>query len=555
MSRPIAPGIALVLALSGPLGGCAGGGQPPAPAPRASGKPAIARPGASLVELEGRVLATATLISDKGGAILSNNGAGIVSNNGGALTAKVKLALAQAAEPWQLVEKAEVELVDAADRPAPGVAPVRTDGTGRYRLQAPPGTWLVRVKANGVRLSAFVRIGAAATKADVSPATTVVAEYVREQAKASQAALESVAEASVAALVARVEPVLRSGAVALELASPAAAVKVLERAAAAEPLVKTQAAAVAAELGVALAGAGARPSTAPTSVPGEPSPKPASTPTPGATPTPDPLLGTIIAGQAQLDPKPASAADAADAVGVDLGVPDSLAVAADGTVFFTSPAGTLRAITPAGAYVAAPLAAPIGSRLATLNGDALFVDAARTGIVAVASGAGPLQVRRLVAVKGAPLPAGAPLAAAGDGTFLVGHTRIGVDGVQADLLATSASLAGKAEPQAGTLPSALAYGVGGRLFAGYGAKDASGNVYEVLSGGQILATYGSSTTWTLATDRAGRLVMSQGGRVSRRDGPGASVELARGLACGAIAFAPDGTLYYVDVGAIRRLKP
>jgi hypothetical protein len=260
-------------------------------------------------------------------------------------------------------------------------------------------------------------------------------------------------------------------------------------------------------------------------------------------------VGTIIAGQAQLDPKPAGPENAANAIGLNIGTPDSLAVTADGTVFFTSPAGSLHAITPAGAYVARPKEAKVGSRLNNVNGDLLFVDAAGTRIMAASS---VEQFRPLLSVKGEPLAAGAPIAAIPNGGgYLFGHTLIDIDGDQSDFLLTSKSLAGKPEAQKGLLPTTLAYNTSGRLFVGY----STGNIYDVQPGGLIFNTYGGAVSPTIAADAQGRLMTSGGGRVTRREPAGKSVDVAHGLDCGAIAFAPDGTLYYVDVGAIRRIKP
>ena len=271
---------ALWIALTGTLVACTG--TPPGPPAEGTTKASvISKRTPQLAELIGKVKAPATLISDKGGAVVSNNAAGLVSNNGGGGLAPQGARLRDggagryglAAAAWLPVAGRAVTLTDAQGKTVAG--PVTTDAAGAFRFAgvATEKAWVVRADLGaGRRLEALARTG---TAAEVTPASTVALAVARSR-------LPDVATADAAAvgrLTAALAPVLLADETLLDLAAP---LTTFTRVAAERPAVASAADGLTAT--PAGAGSSAAPSRLPAS-PAAPEPIAATTPKPPVAPS------------------------------------------------------------------------------------------------------------------------------------------------------------------------------------------------------------------------------------------------------------------------------
>jgi hypothetical protein len=137
---------------------------------------------------KGVAMAPAGLISQSGSTLVGNNAAGLISDK----AAGYALLAVDALQP---VAGAEVEVQDAAGNPVKGIDKVKTDGKGEFTLKNVPSgvNWVVEVKTTGFHLTTIVRPSQAAAKpVEVSPATTVVTEHLRQSFGQNKAALRQV---------------------------------------------------------------------------------------------------------------------------------------------------------------------------------------------------------------------------------------------------------------------------------------------------------------------------------------------------------------------------
>jgi hypothetical protein len=235
--------------------------------------------------LAGVAQAPASVLSNNGGAVVANNGSTLVaSNSSGVISNHGATLRLLAAEPWQAVPGAPVNVLDFDEKAIAGVKGVTTDASGRFGVaDVPTGSVVtVQVKVGAVVLTSLAMADGSSVKVD--PATTLATAQLRELFKNNPAGLAHASLAAFNALAASLQAVLTTEDVPLKLESPAAARETFQAVAARHPEVAAKAQAAAPGRQKAGGGAETSPVDVPTLAPLA-TPTPSPTPAPSATPS------------------------------------------------------------------------------------------------------------------------------------------------------------------------------------------------------------------------------------------------------------------------------
>lgn len=177
--------------------------------------------------LSGVAQATSTLLANNSGALVANNSSTLIQNNGSNFRV-------QATDDAVPVANAKVVLTDSFGQPVPGVQPVSTDAQGHFTLTHVPAGFsrVVEVQAPGFHLATLVSTSLAAKAVEVSPATTLATEHLRQSFGSEKGALARVSSDRFNALLDTVKSALAGDDKDLDLSSPDAAAKGFDKLAA-----------------------------------------------------------------------------------------------------------------------------------------------------------------------------------------------------------------------------------------------------------------------------------------------------------------------------------